>query len=275
MTSHLLIEPLDYINSPRRSFGMRAGAQAHTIIFFIHGFKGSALGTWRQFDSLVVGNPDFEYCDLAFLGYDSIRTQTRFSAQLLLQSCRKVLDDASTFTGRQPGPKILQRQQRYKYQRVIFAAHSMGAIVTRRLLLLASADPWISSVELNLFAPAHLGATDVLKLATTVPAALGRLATAIAAVAQWKIVTLREVQTGSLTLSQLEKDTLKEISTRKAGHGPMGHIVARRVLFGEHEDIVDGNRFCSDPAETVYPGHDHVSICKPDTGYDAPLEIAR
>jgi pimeloyl-ACP methyl ester carboxylesterase len=275
MHTHLYLEPLDYIESPRPSFGLRSAYPADTVIFFVHGFGGSALATWREFDSLVTTDAAFRNCDLVFLGYDSIRKQTRASAGRLYESCKRVLRDAAEFTRVEIGHQTLKRSPDLRYRNIVFVAHSLGAIVTRLLLLMAEKDDqdWLPRVRMILFAPAHAGATDVVELATAVPNLFGKAGGIAKAVVRWKAQTLREVKQGSTTLDFLMKRTTGSLESREAAGLSLSHLVAKHVCFGEKEDVVDMTPFCRDPEVPPIPGHDHTSICKPTTKYLTPLQL--
>jgi pimeloyl-ACP methyl ester carboxylesterase len=275
MFSHLQLERLEYLESPRPSFGLRSAQPAHTVVFFVHGFGGSALSTWREFDSLVTTDAAFQSCDLVFLGYDSVRRQTRSSAGELYQCCNTILRDTPNFTRVEMLYPGLKRPRYLQYQNIVFVAHSLGAIVTRQILLMAQKNnvEWLSRVQLTLFAPAHMGATDVAELATAVPNLFGRPGAIAASVVRWKAQTLREVKQGSTTLQTLLAHTTDSFEKREAAQLSTSHLVAKQVFFGAREDVVDMNPFFKDPEIPPFPEHDHTSICKPTAEYLLPLQF--
>jgi pimeloyl-ACP methyl ester carboxylesterase len=272
---HLYIEQLGYLESPRPSFGLRSAYPADTVIFFVHGFGGSALETWRQFDSLVETQEAFKTCDLVFLGYDSVRRQTHSSSDSLYKCCNTIIEDAPHFARNDFAYDTLRRAEDHRYKHVVFVAHSLGAIVTRQILLMAErrTATWLSLVELTLFAPAHMGATDITKLATAVPNLFGRVGAVMSSIVRWKVQTLREVEEGSTTLSALMIERTESLAACDERDSSTGHLIAKQVYFGDDENVVAMNRFCRDPDHIQISNQNHTSVCKPTSKYDIPFRF--
>jgi pimeloyl-ACP methyl ester carboxylesterase len=256
----------------------------HAVVF-IHGFGGSASGTWMGFEGLVA---EAKGWDLFFYGYPSWAGQANSHAE----GFRLFL--AGLFSN----PKdIYVELEGRSYQHVVIVAHSLGAIVTRRALLNAAikGDEFIDKVSMVLFAPAHLGATEITdsygKALEAIPAFVPedmlpeRIGNALASVAKVTVAkSLRDMLAGSVTLRQLETETLDRLKA-EAGKKP-GYLVAKSVIYGNGEDIVDANRFCEDPVPKFFdissvsgtatsrwvPGTDHLQICKPLNGFILPIE---
>src|SRR5688500_13432064 len=137
-----------------------------TLLVFVHGFGGSATGTWVAFPELLDVSSKARHCDCVFYGYDGFRTRAYVSALKLLAFLdRLCTDTANTINATLPSvaPK---RAADFAYDKIIIVAHSLGAIVSRQALVSAhkSGAAWAAKVDLVFFAPAHSGA-DLLLLA--------------------------------------------------------------------------------------------------------------
>ena len=150
----------------------------------------------------------------------------------------------------------------FTYSKIIIVAHSLGAVVSRLALLEAhkNAAPWAGMVELVLFAPAHSGA-DIVRLAGM---ALTGLPVAMPAV-QLVLVSLQDLEPKSTTLVDLASDV-----TAALGKAP--YLRAKTVILAKRDGIVSPKTFGSDPTPIVIPGVGHMSVCKPQPPFLAPLD---
>jgi pimeloyl-ACP methyl ester carboxylesterase len=262
MGYHLPLQRLHKIETARPSFVSWCHAQPSTAVFFIHGFGGSALATWRSFDSLATELENYRTSDLFFLGYRSLRDQTEASASRLFDVCNSLLRGSVRHTR----PKV-------RYARAVFLAHSLGAVVTRKLLLIAQArgSSWLKNTRMILFAPAHMGATDVRNLPAAMADFAGPFSPLLGYLVRWRVQTLRELESGSPTLMRLQQATAQAFAARK--RGTKGHLVAERVLFGDNENVVDMNPFFKDPPHDRVSDKGHIDICKPSIEYATPLTL--
>jgi hypothetical protein len=274
--THLFLRSLEQLETPKPSYVMWSFEPATTVVFFVHGFGGSALSTWRQFDSLAPTSMTFERADLVFLGYDSLWEQTDVSAGQLELSCRKLIRNPAALMNPSLSQPLLRRSTNHRYENVWFVAHSLGAIVTRRILLIAQNKklPWLDKVRMVLFAPAHKGATDVSKIPSGLARLFaGRLSGVVGDIVGWKIQTLSEATKGSETLRDLEKRTNDALAARRGSHLPVTHLIASRVIFGTAEDIVSTTRFCEDPDLDPIKDKGHKDVCKPTPKFSEPLKL--
>lgn len=235
-------------------------------MFFVHGFNGSAMATWRNLDSLAPEYARFKDADLVFLGYRSLRHQTEVSSRNLYNSCDNMIKTPLPYIACSTiGASELDRDADFHYSMIIFVAHSLGAVVTRRLLLIAqqcNAD-WLDRVRVVLFAPAHMGATDVRKLPIALARSMGPFGPLIEALIPWKLQTLAELKEGSTTLKYLNTETRRCLSERRRSTLSKSHLVAHRVIFGDDEDVVHTTPFVEDPPHDPILNKGHVDVCKP------------
>lgn len=260
-------------------------------IVFIHGFGGNATSTWRGFEDL---SSTLKGWDVFFYGYSSWAGQANSHAE----------EFRLFLSGIFQRPEVTHSELKRRYRHILIVAHSLGAIVTRRALLNAGLlkEHYLNRVSFVLFAPAHRGGTEIVQ---TYPKALDAISRFLdpspGDAMSGTLVSLGEVSVAkclrdmvcrSLTLEQLESDTLEQyrVFEQDELHPTPRHLVARRVIFGHGEDIVDANRFGFDPVAEFYPtpvkdgfftglkaryipGYDHLAVCKPVDDYVLPLSV--
>src|SRR5260370_23024341 len=154
-----------------RSLEYGRGTMAHwtckpadRLVVCVHGFGGSASGTWPDFPALLPQAAALTTRDLIFYGYDGRFTQENSSAISFYDFLEQFLANPVAVVNRTQPPTAPDRVN-FVYSRVMIVAHSLGAIVTRRALLHAhqvqlrgSVITWLSTVRMFFFAPAHAGA---------------------------------------------------------------------------------------------------------------------
>ena len=239
---------------------------ARKLVIFVHGFGGSAVGTWKEFPDLLPKQKRCAGWDIVYYGYDGLYTQANISAQ----GFHGFLHEMGSNPAHVINPTISsgQRKPLFSYNSILIVAHSLGAVVARRALLnaLQQNRPWLSHTEMVLFAPAHMGA-DTIALGGEAISVIPYLGAVLAATAKFKFQPLRDLQPGSATLIGLEKETLNAL---QQGNAP--YLTARDVYIGDKERIVVTQAFCNDPPLTLVPGKTHTSVCKPNSGYKLPVQ---
>lgn len=235
---------------------------ARSVVLFVHGFGGDPEKTWHAFPAMFPREPACRSTDVIFYGYDSLRSGAVALAAELRDLLEVVLDHPAKAVN--PTLDYAQRAEDFQYEAVVVVAHSLGAVVARRALLdlVQLQETSLDRVRLVLFAPAHLGA-DVLPLAREILGVVRLLP--LSTVAAYRYRALRDLQEGSKVLTQLEEQT-----RARTAQSPSPHV-ARLVVHGEHDRIVQQAAFCADPPATFEP-KDHVAICKPDAHYTNPLK---
>jgi pimeloyl-ACP methyl ester carboxylesterase len=260
---HFLPEP---IKSGRDSIAFHARNPKGRLIVFVHGFGGSATGTWNQMHEMLPLRPESDGWDIVFYGYPSLRAQALNSANLLRQFISNFTE--ARFRKRNKTPAALTVQVATKYNQIIIVAHSLGALITRQAVLDAYREklPWLSATRLILFGPAHRGASLAAlgKELLSIGGAWGALA---AIVFKLGAPVLKDLEPVSTFVKELQAAT--EAALKKHKKSP---LKADRVIFGEHDFVVEALTFCQDrPAEAIQ-GQGHMSVCKPLVGYLTPLE---
>ena len=100
-----------------------------TLVVFVHGFGGSAAGTWAHFPSLLVGRDDCKGIDLVYFGYESKKGQAYTPSGALFDFLDElILNPAEIYNW--SSPSNTPREETFKYRRVFPVAHSLGAIIS-------------------------------------------------------------------------------------------------------------------------------------------------
>jgi pimeloyl-ACP methyl ester carboxylesterase len=223
---------------------------AKSCVLFVHGFNGDALETWKGFDTIALQRKELKETDLIFFGYDGVRSNALASASFLFD-----LVDDLLGAGR-----VVQRVKMVApaYERCVIAAHSLGAVVTRWVLLRAYHEKrsWLDRVRYLLFAPAHCGGIVVDSVSELLRANV--VTKAISNAAKIKYPLLNELAPGSVILKTLEEQT------RAAIDAGCSALRAKRVVIAEYEEVVSNLPFPGDPFPTAIRDASHTTVCKPD-----------
>jgi pimeloyl-ACP methyl ester carboxylesterase len=238
-------------------------------VLFIHGFSGSGLSTWSKFNSLLPRHSKAANRDLFFYGYDGLRADLIGSADIFREFlCRLFVGGADFINAHLSGINL--RPPDFGYDEFVIAAHSLGAVIARRALVDATKEGalWPQKVRLVLYAPAHTGAS-VARLALETCSTFS-FTKVLAAFLRFKSPLIDQLMAKpkSKHLTQLLGDTLKAC---KNGQNP--HLIAKRVIRAEYENIVETERFEPDPSSVAIPNTTHVSVCKPREDFLEPLHL--
>jgi triacylglycerol esterase/lipase EstA (alpha/beta hydrolase family) len=186
-----------------------------TLVVFVHGFRGKALSTWLSFPDFVDAFDGLRDADLLFYGYASAPQRMQNMANNLRAHMDLLWQDVKSL-GSQAVYALSQRrilteaQQSAPWDRVLFVAHSLGAVVVRRALLDSflegtgsyTDEHWSRLSSLCFFAPAHSGA-DVLKLINETFSTLGL---PIGPVLKGRYPCLQDLEKESTALKDLRDD---------------------------------------------------------------------
>jgi pimeloyl-ACP methyl ester carboxylesterase len=259
-------------------------------IVFVHGFWGDATTTWQQFQKLI-GDTSFAAAfadvDLYFYDYPSTKRSVARATDRFQEFLDAILIQgpfATALEGKTlPGLSGLRASKNPKsgraYERVLHVGHSMGAVVLRqaivrrgkRLPSTVSANQIPPELRLHpvLFAPAHRGFLqgDALSAAMSSHPAPAIL------FAWWQIRRARaypDLKPGSPVLGPLEQQT----TAFAAQHRNCPAFVAT-VQWGDRDDIVYDTEYADDIRSAPLNGKHHRTVCKPSTGFLAPVEAVR
>jgi len=266
----------------RKSQAYWARQPARKLVLFVHGWNGTAVESWGGFSSMLPNQPEnypkFMGVDLLFYGYDGLNLRVATSA-FALRGLMERLMSAPRELIQQSAPSLPQRDDGFEYDRLVVVAHSFGAIVSRQALLDAHrlGHTWPSRTRLVLFAPAHKGATisrfasaaltAPANIAATMGQALERLMARKMNVMKNSHLAALDLEKDCATLRVLERQTQIELA-----QGNADHLIAQEVIFGDLEDIVEPVPFANDPPPRIFPGLNHVEVCKPNPAFCGPIE---
>ena len=219
---------------------------------FVHGFQGDATNTWTQFQSLLQNEAKCKRMDLFFFGYHSLRRSTASSASWLFELLEALAESPHKLDNWPERPKGLE------YRRILVVAHSLGAIVSRRALLMAweRKSDWAAKLELTLFAPAHLGGRPLKLIPKQMKQGM-----------EFLFPTLEELLEDSKVIQRLRSDTTNALKEKGSKF-----LRAVKVVHGRRDNIISqpGLSFCTDPP-CDWIDADHIQICKPRDNFLPPL----
>ncbi len=258
-----------------------AEKDAHTAVLFVHGFYGHPTKTWGDFVAAADNDGRFDAADLFFWGYSS-RSEVGQTANRLHRLLARLAEGDPSL---ECGPPVehhllraLNRQPGRPYGRVVLAAHSLGGLVARKVLLhAATLNPppdWMQRVRMTLFAPAQCGSVNlanVTKLTESWWALVPVLRDVVSP-------PLRALAAGSPELLQLRADVRAAVGARKAGALPAEPLVPSRLVWGKEDAVVVNDVLDGDPVaieEDPANGNgflNHGAVCKPGGIYLNALE---
>jgi pimeloyl-ACP methyl ester carboxylesterase len=239
------------------------------LLVFVHGFKGSAVDTWKGFPSQLAPHAKIHGYDLVYFGYESVVQTAGESANQL----HRFLDDVLTKTDRTVNKSLggydisFRREKEWAYKEVVLVGHSLGACVIRRAMLnqlQGGRNSWsIDGIKMLWFAPAHSGAR-IFRLLTA--ASLGFSVGGLDSLATFFAPSLQDLSPGSDFLRKLrdETDELRE---------KFPFLNANLTFWAWKDKVVLNDPFKGDvaPFEEVR-GVNHISICKPNA-YGRTVEL--
>ena len=231
------------------------------LIVFIHGFIGNATTTWYDFPMLVRSYPEFSDSDIVFYGYDSVTGHVSHKSLHFYNFLVELIEKKLRINS------LIERHNEYDYEKIIFAAHSLGSIVLRRGLLFAKAGNrnWLNRTRMLLFAPAHKGASPNRIIYDS----LSSYAKVLAGMTKLALPVFENLEPASQTIRSLTNDSNLYIN---AGQGDFTRAFA--VIWAETERYVHPENFCIDPPPEMPPGTNHFSVCKPSVpNYMKPFDI--
>jgi pimeloyl-ACP methyl ester carboxylesterase len=245
-------------------------ATPRAAVVFVHGFLGSATGTWPEFTQIVQNADEkaFHSVDFYFFGYYTLLRSASFSGGKLEILLQRVMTKPLSMMNTTLGTSF-ERPEGFQYNQLIVVAHSLGAMVSRFALIAADTrrSAWCDKVRLAFFAPAHLGAS-IQEIAIKNLAPL-HYVTAGAAVAALIIApTTHDLAPGGEAVRQLQRNT-----ARLLGENRNRCHIAKAVVQAEFDRVVELGQFEQDPPPILADGRWHMNVKNPTEEYTLPVEV--
>jgi hypothetical protein len=246
------------------SEGFFSFEEPETLVIFVHGFGGKALGTWSNFPLLTINDIAFKKCDIIYYGYDTFQGQAGdHSAELYAFIDKAVTPLANNILP--AGQNLPERN----YKRIILVAHSLGAVLARQAQILGhiAKKTWVQKSELALYAPAHNGAEVISLAKEALSGPYGLLG--IFARFRFPILTDLDAHDDGILKS------IKEYTAKVQDKGEGDFTKAKLVVYAKNDKVVKSYQYYSDMPAYVVPGASHISVCKPNESFMKPHELLR
>ena len=244
------------------------------LVVFVHGFRGSALESWRQFPESGAEGRWWLSSDMLFVGYDSFNDSITGVAARLRRELRRLYprlpEDLVELNGARarPGPPPA-------YGELFLVGHSLGGLIVRRALCDAAQDwrnakegdpaaarPAILDAKTRLFSPASAGFR-----------AAGWLG-AIRASQVWGAASLflsrssfyTDLQPGSPFLAETRRRTEELVASDRQAF----EALRAWIVWANPDNVVVAERYDTDWVDEAVEHQTHRSVCKPTSGYRTP-----
>ncbi len=258
-----------------------AEAEVKRAVIFVHGFNGSAQGTWTDFLSLVddpaVSSGWWDPSDLFFFHYqwDSIFRQLTNNTLKIYKFVESIF----------PRPEIIGRAHAYRsehfeYEELTLVGHSEGGLLLRKVIIEATErdstlldfvrdakyrqqnqplPQGMLKAKVRLFAPALGG--DMQSGLVGVLASLPVISHALSSSAAKK-----GMDQGSPSVTEARR------RTDRYAEDILFDCFRAHILWAEKDSIINSEKYTEDKQCHNFPvGTSHTSICKPTLNYPLPL----
>lgn len=251
-------------------------------VIFIHGFNGSAKGTWADFAGLVDDKNTsrwWETADLYFFHYqwnsmfESIPKNTNTVIQFIEHLFPTPPDDIFNTAG-------MGLRDNFSYKKLSLIGHSEGGLILRKVILeIADADTRLEEyLRERLVKPMTEPSPQGIELADIrlfAPAIGGESITGF-----FGLLTHSSVIAPTLRLSAAKVGmnstsssvTEARASTRRYADNCTMACFRAHILWADKDTIVNSERYQRDyQCKNLPTGTDHVKVCKPNPKYIRPL----
>ncbi|MEO7048511.1 MAG: hypothetical protein ABI091_24645 [Ferruginibacter sp.] len=230
-------------------------------VVFIHGFNGSSMDTFGDFNLEFRYRPEYEGYDVFFFGYNSLFRQIANSALGFLKFLRAIHNNIDQVI-KESGINVTRQQ----YSKIVIVAHSLGAVITRVALNegYKTESAWLDKCALVFFAPAHKGAKDeILGLAE-----LHGFTKLISPVAKYFVVTLKQLMDKSIIINPMEIKVKALIDKNVTSF-----TIPKVVVWADPDRVVINDFFLEDPEPISLDGVKHEDVCKPSKKFEEPYKF--
>jgi pimeloyl-ACP methyl ester carboxylesterase len=258
---------------------LNRNANVTTAVVFVHGWCGRADSSW---DDSIRSLPEMDSADAIFFDYPTARDTVSFAASKFTDFLIDLVRNPATSFINPTMQASGEARERFVYKKIIFVAHSMGAVVVRKALLKCENAPQgeaftldeFAKIRLLLFAPAHTGSRIPLLIGSGT--GLDRLpgAAVIGSLLKLSFLSLRDLEEGSTFLCNLARQNcvFRERHESKNEFAP--HLRAR-VYHASGDKVVTQHDFDADYRINSVMMRNHRTICKPADDYTKPIEALR
>lgn len=223
------------------SFYIEPKDKSLKTIIFVHGFGGSASGTWSHYHELLLRDDRFTSTRFVFYDYDSLYSALDKS----IERFQEFIDALIT--------SVLHGDEA---RHLMFVAHSLGGLITRKTFIEAKKnnDPWLADSSLILLAPAQAGAF-IDELAKEL-FSLHRGLRVLSILIRRSLVILKDLEADSPGVLELAKDLRRTNDPR---------VRPTALLIPEYENVVLQRKLAGDPRQIEVKGTNHNTISKAST----------
>ena len=267
------------------SFALIATPQADPVeraVVFVHGFNGSAGGTWTDFISLIDSMANrtwWEQSDVYFFDYHwaSVFRQVGRNTTTLLGFLDDIFPNPPMELFSTPEVKL---REQCEYKELMLVGHSEGGLLLRKAIVATAGDDdrleayRIDPARATKPEPAPEG-IEVAELRLFAPAIGGEALTGFKGIVASTFARFLHVSAAKTSMASPSSPvvTAREHTEHYANFLQLPCFRAH-ILWADDDDVVLSEKYLHDKTcRNVRPGTDHVSVCKPSLLYLLPVHF--
>jgi pimeloyl-ACP methyl ester carboxylesterase len=267
-----------------KSFALLSDAaedEVNRAVIFIHGFNGSARGTWTDFLSLVddpsAASGWWERADLFFFDYqwDSIFRQLTNNTLTIYKFVNDVFPKPEAI-----GRAHSFRSDAFEYDNLTLVGHSEGGLLLRRVIVRAAQlDTAIDAfMEKSLYEKATRPDPEGMLKADMrlfAPALGGDMQSGIVGILS-SLPVVSHALSASAARKGMDQGSPSVIEARKRSDNYAKYLrfpcFEAHITWAEKDSIINSEKYDRDHECVNFPpGSSHTSVCKPTLTYPEPI----
>lgn len=263
------------LRDPKRWVLLLTDAQPKRLVVFVHGFRGKALSSWKEFPKAGGSHDWWRESDMLFVGYKSTGEPLTTVADRLRARLTEFYPTLPDEYLRTPDCRLRDPAEE-PYKELILVGHSLGGVIVRRTLMhlawewtklreedgSAPPSPLLAAKQ-RLFSPASGGIRTAGWLALLKGFEKWRVAEVLLSTAP----AYQELKPESRLLEGTKDLTQRLHQEHQAELGAL----AASIAWAQNEKVVQAEFYESDAYSDTIEHTSHRTVCKPNSDRQSPL----
>ena len=256
-------------------------AKVERAVVFVHGFNGSARGTWTDFLSLVDDSQAcgswWEAADLYFYHYqwDSVFRQLTNNALKIFKFIEEIFPEPTII-----GRAHAYRGNQFRYKELFLVGHSEGGLLLRKVIVEAaerdaSILAFMRDAKYGKLPQPTMGGMLQAKVRLFAPALGGDMQSGLVGVLA-SLPVVSHALSSSAAKKGMDQGSPAVTESRRRTDRYAEFIwfdcFRAHIIWAEKDSIINSEKYTEDKQCHNFPtGSSHTSVCKPSLTYTLPL----